>query len=72
MPPGALVEERGIAAFERGKMDFVWIVWDVRNPTPIGNSQTVWIPPRDEEIRAEERRKRRELHKKNPHWRGIV
>lgn len=70
MPPGHLVAERGIAAFGRGKMDFVWIVWDVRQPTAISDTRTVWIPPRDEAIRAEERRQRRELHKANPQWRA--
>lgn len=70
MPPGHLVAERGIAAFERGKMDFIWIVWDVRNPTAIGETRTVWIPPRDEAIRAEERRQRRQLHKLKPQWRA--
>jgi hypothetical protein len=70
MPPGHLVAERGIAAFERGKMDFIWIVWDVRRPTAVGDTRTVWIPPRDEAIRAEERRQRNLLHKANPEWRA--
>ncbi len=70
MPPGHLVAERGIAAFERGKMDFIWIVWDVRIPTAVGETRTVWIPPRDEAIRAEERRQRNKLHKANPQWRA--
>jgi hypothetical protein len=51
MPPGAQVEALGDAAFKRGKMDFVWIVWDVATPTPLGETRIEWIGPRDKEHR---------------------
>ena len=45
MPPGALIAELGDKAFARGKMDFMWVLWDVEKPTLPGQTRTVWIAP---------------------------
>ena len=54
MPPGDQIEELGDLAFERGKIDYVWILWDKRrcpHATNVGQPfvPTFWIPPRSAE-----------------------
>lgn len=35
MPPGAKIAELGKMAFKGGKTNFVWIIWDLIDPTPL-------------------------------------
>ena len=58
MPPGDQIEELGDLAFERGKIDYVWILWDKRrcpHATNVGQPfvPTFWIPPRSAEAAAQ-------------------
>lgn len=52
MPPGNEIEAMGEKAYKRGKVDYVWIVWDKRR-LPMLDQQgrpfapTYWIPPRE-------------------------
>lgn len=46
MPPGAMVKALGNAAFKRGKVDYMWVVWDVAEPTPLGETKWRTIAPR--------------------------
>lgn len=46
MPPGDLIEELGDDAYRRGKVDYMWLVWDKQQPAP-PVAPTLWIPPRD-------------------------
>lgn len=41
MPPGAMVEALGDKAFKRGKVDYMWIVWDVANPAAVTEWRTI-------------------------------
>lgn len=41
MPPGAMVEALGDKAFKRGKVDYMWVVWDVANPTAVTEWRTI-------------------------------
>lgn len=56
MPPGDQIEALGKRAWARGKVDYVWILWDKRR-TPATDrdgkpfAPTYWIPPR-ERVRA--------------------
>jgi len=50
MPPGELVEQLGQKAWKRGKVDYCWIVWDVREP--FAETRTRWIAPRPKAERA--------------------
>lgn len=45
MPPGDAIERLGDAAFNRGKVDYMWVVWDKRSPV-LNHAPTFWIPPR--------------------------
>lgn len=46
MPPGAMVEELGDKAFKRGKVDYMWVVWDRRHPAAVGETRWATIAPR--------------------------
>jgi hypothetical protein len=46
MPPGAQIAVLGDMAYKRGKIDFMWVVWDRRNPTPVGETKWATIAPR--------------------------
>ena len=50
MPPGDEIEAMGDAAFDRGKVDYMWVLWDKRRRPLAMNSTpcvpTHWIPPR--------------------------
>lgn len=35
MPPGVKIAELGKQAFKGGKTNFVWIIWDLIDPTPL-------------------------------------
>jgi hypothetical protein len=50
MPPGAQVAELGSKAFKRGKVDYMWIVWDVRNPAAVGETKWGTIAPREKAV----------------------
>lgn len=52
MPPGAEIEALGDKAYKRGKIDFMWVVWDRRNPTPVGETRWRTIPVRDKAAKA--------------------
>lgn len=52
MPPGAQIEALGSKAYKRGKIDFMWVVWDRRNPTPVGKTRWRTIPVRDKAAKA--------------------
>ncbi|WP_374414237.1 class I SAM-dependent methyltransferase [Novosphingobium colocasiae] len=60
MPPGNLIEQLGDNAYEHGKVDYMWVVWD-KNCAPARDSRgtqfapTYWIPPR-EKVAAKARR----------------
>lgn len=45
MPPGNIVDQLGGKAFKRGKVDYMWLVWDKQHPN-LHHSPTFWIPPR--------------------------
>ena len=45
MPPGDLITAMGTRAFAGGMTDYCWIVWDVRHPTRLGATRTIWLPP---------------------------
>jgi hypothetical protein len=47
MPPGDLINAMGKRAFRGGMIDYCWIVWDVKRPTPRGQTRTIWLPPLD-------------------------
>ncbi|MFT3967394.1 MAG: hypothetical protein QM690_16080 [Sphingobium sp.] len=52
MPPGDQIAALGAKAWKRGKVDYVWIVWDKRRPPLVDQSgkpfaPTYWIPPRE-------------------------
>lgn len=44
MPPGDCIHLMGSKAFKGGKVDYVAVEWDVRNPTPQGETREVWLP----------------------------
>jgi hypothetical protein len=54
MPPGDRIAAMGKRAFSGGMTDYCWIVWDVKRPTPRGQTRTIWLPPlhRNSEIRS--------------------
>lgn len=60
MPPGDQIKALGKNAWRRGKIDYVWIVWDKRQRPLIDAAgdpfvPTYWIPPRKVEVaKAEE------------------
>lgn len=45
MPPGDKIAAMGKRAWARGKVDYMWLVWDLRLP-PLPYGRTFWIPPR--------------------------
>lgn len=49
MPPGAQIKTLGDKAYKRGKIDFMWVVWDRRHPTPVGETRWQTIPVRSRE-----------------------
>lgn len=51
MPPGAQIEALGDKAYKRGRIDFMWVVWDRLNPTPVGETKWRTIAPRPREAR---------------------
>jgi len=52
MPPGAQIEAMGDKAYKRGKVDFMWVLWDRRYPTPVGETRWRTIPVRDKAAKA--------------------
>ncbi len=51
MPPGDKIEDLGRNAYARGKIDYMWVLWDKRRPATIDDrgqpfAPTFWIPPR--------------------------
>lgn len=46
MPPGTEIAKMGAKAFKRGKVDYIWLVWDKQRPNQ-HHSPTYWIPPRN-------------------------
>lgn len=52
MPPGTEVEELADKAWKRGKVDYMWLVWDKQNSAPHDHAPTIWIPPRNAEGRV--------------------
>ena len=53
MPPGDAITALGKAAFQNGKVDYMWVVWDKVMPTPVAAQQPTapisWIPPREKQ-----------------------
>lgn len=45
MPPGDRIALMGNRAFRGGMIDYCWLVWNVKFPTPAGQTRTVWLPP---------------------------
>ncbi|MEM8724652.1 MAG: hypothetical protein AAGE86_03930 [Pseudomonadota bacterium] len=50
MPPGDIIHLLGDDAHKKGQIDYVAVVWDVRKPTPHGETRSVWLPRLDEEL----------------------
>lgn len=46
MPPGDQIEAMGKKAYRRGKVDYMWLVWDKQAPNR-HHAPTLWIPPRE-------------------------
>jgi hypothetical protein len=44
MPPGDRIHLMGGKAYKNGKVDYVAVEWDVRNPTAPGETREVWLP----------------------------
>jgi hypothetical protein len=44
MPPGDKIADLGDRAWSRGKIDYVWLVWDQH--APLAQSTVTWIPAR--------------------------
>lgn len=51
MPPGDEIAALGDNAYKRGKVDYMWLVWDKQRPNT-DFARTIWIPPREKERRA--------------------
>lgn len=45
MPPGDCIHLMGTKAYRGGVIDYCAIVWDIQNPTPAGETRTIWLPP---------------------------
>lgn len=45
MPPGDRIKLMANRAFRGGMIDYCWLVWDVQNPTPRGQTRVRWLPP---------------------------
>ncbi|MBB6191479.1 hypothetical protein FHS51_001706 [Sphingobium wenxiniae] len=57
MPPGDVIAQLGDDAFENGKIDYMWIVWDMQRAPMLDAggrpfAPTYWIPPRKKELVA--------------------
>ena len=50
MPPGDMIEVLGTRAHRGGQIDYCAIVWDVREPTPHGETRIIWLPRFDDPI----------------------
>lgn len=44
MPPGDRIKLMANRAFRGGMIDYCWIIWDVQNPTPRGETRVRWLP----------------------------
>jgi hypothetical protein len=61
MPPGNIIEQLGDNAYDHGKIDYMWVVWDKRR-APMTDFQgrpfapTFWIPPREKIAGTAERK----------------
>ncbi|HZV57715.1 MAG TPA: hypothetical protein VFF89_08575 [Sphingobium sp.] len=52
MPPGDVIAELGEDAYRRGKVDYMWVLWDKRRLPLLDEAgqpfaPTYWIPPRE-------------------------
>jgi len=57
MPPGNEIEALGDNAWKRGKVDYMWVLWDKRREPHFDQRgdifvPTYWIPPRDKQAKA--------------------
>ncbi|VWX62528.1 hypothetical protein [Sphingorhabdus sp. 109] len=52
MPPGNKIEQLGAKAFKRGKVDYMWVVWDKQVTTLPGETRVIHIAPRPKEERG--------------------
>ncbi len=55
MPPGDQIDELGRRAWARGKVDYMWVLWDKRRRPHLDREgmpfvPTYWIPPRGDDI----------------------
>ncbi len=55
MPPGDMIEQLGVNAFDNGKIDYMWVVWDKQAPPMVDHhgrpfAPTFWIPPREKAV----------------------
>ena len=50
MPPGAQIAALGDKAYKRGRLDFMWVVWDRRNPAKPGETKWGTIAPREKAV----------------------
>lgn len=54
MPPGDKIEALGArSAWKRGKVDYMWVVWDLQAPR-LEHARTFWIPPRPKRIATDQ------------------
>lgn len=44
MPPGDRIHLMGKRAYRGGAIDYVAVVWDVRQPTAPGETRSIWLP----------------------------
>lgn len=51
MPPGDQIVAMGKNAYRRGKVDYMWLVWDKQRPNR-DHAPTLWIPPREKQAIA--------------------
>jgi hypothetical protein len=49
MPPGDKIAELGSKAFKGGRICYCWLIWDVRQKSPM--TRHIWLPPRPEHLR---------------------
>ena len=49
MPPGDIIHLLGNKAHKGGQIDYCALEWDVRNPTPHGETRSIWLPRLNEE-----------------------
>jgi hypothetical protein len=53
MPPGDQIAALGNRAWSRGKVDYMWLVWDKKAPFTLPFAPTFWIPPRAKGLNGE-------------------